>query len=66
LEYGWDGTGKVGPGPGASVSGVQARASRGHSGPEHLRFWGRQPLQISVYVEWCEHRVEGIPAVSPS
>ena len=29
--------------------------------PEHLRFWGRQPLQLSGYVEWCDHRVEGIP-----
>jgi hypothetical protein len=29
--------------------------------PEHLRFWGWQPLQLSGYVEWCGHRVEGIP-----
>ncbi len=24
--------------------------------PEHLRFWGWQPLQLSGYVEWCGHR----------
>jgi hypothetical protein len=29
--------------------------------PEHLRFWGWHPLRLSGYVEWCGHRVEGIP-----
>jgi hypothetical protein len=28
---------------------------------EHLRFWGWRPQQISSYVEWCGHRVDGIP-----
>ena len=28
--------------------------------PEHLRSWGWQPLQLSGYVEWCGHRIEGI------
>ena len=29
--------------------------------PEHLRFWGWQPLRLSGYIEWCGHRVEDIP-----
>jgi hypothetical protein len=28
---------------------------------EHLRSWGWHPLQLSGYIEWCGHRVEGIP-----
>jgi len=29
--------------------------------PDLLRFYGWQPFQIWSSVEWCGHRVEGIP-----
>jgi hypothetical protein len=29
--------------------------------PEHLKWYGWQPWQLWSTVEWCGHRVEGIP-----
>jgi hypothetical protein len=31
--------------------------------PELLRFYGRQPWQLWSVVEWCGHRIEGIPVL---
>lgn len=33
--------------------------------PELLRFYGWQPFQVWSVVEWCGHRVEGIPVPGP-
>ena len=29
--------------------------------PEHLKWYGWQPLQVWSTIEWCGHRIEGIP-----
>jgi hypothetical protein len=29
--------------------------------PEHLKWYGWQPWQLWSTIEWCGHRVEGIP-----
>ena len=31
---------------------------------EHLRSWGWNPWQLWSVIEWCGHRVEGIPVPS--
>jgi len=33
--------------------------------PELLRFYGWQPFQVWSTVEWCGHRIEGIPVPGP-
>ena len=33
--------------------------------PDLLRFYGWEPLRLWGSVEWCGHRVEGIPVPGP-